>query len=1025
MSSRKRVPDLAKQCKSLPITSTTRSGDLESLLKEITNGATVEAPVRETKKHKKRIQSIPSSSSSPVPHAPPPTKKKKKGNRPPGRPKKEKTSAEEFQQPTEKGGTGDDDDDNQSVVDQIECELISEGTVLTDEQKQQAIQDLKSIEPTDQRETLSASKLLSGDIPSIPFEFKLKVALDTKKMEAACGVKTERSDTGYFVPLEIEGPPSQPQPQPQLAIENGSSSGGSMSKSLVVRSTDPAKMQLIVSGGGIGDGTMVVGGKRVVVKEAKDLVTGELIVGTHNCEQGKCTYVNIVDVIDDEDQIDGIVKQLREKRIIGLGGVDGGDDPSVYDIFVCAESGTYHDCRPHTCFSTVQSDGSYVCWKTGRIHGKIYSSVDVDRFSFGGGRTSGDGTELRMSGYSAKALTDAQITMEQDAMRRNVEAKRAGTFTPNQGTKAPIREALVKAVRALKRDDYKPKFPCARQLTGVGKKLVSEAVTKLDAECAASSFTKKKKKKRDAVETESGADDDDDNDDSLPEDHTQQHKVSVREKFSEWDDWTSQPEVPTILTAVTTTTTTTTTTTIALPTTLLVNQQAPPPPPQPQQPTPYQEAQQRRQRLQVLATEKKRETENVVVGDIWKEKYEFLNSIIDREWLNKVHEMFGKIVLVNCPAYDVMLGDKDPIIDGMSAEERTMMAKKINMVAQDVAVSLEVSKYMLVTLPMIDIERQQACELSGVPVLTNKGGRGSRGRGRSSSSSSCFRGESGLSATLASSCRGTQTVGDATNGSSAAVIVGRGGNEFGSRSSILACANRISAKQYTSKEWCDSIRNMYASFIARCWILIRASQGVVRETTIMIAEMTQKLNGRRLEAKGAKPPQQQQQQQIAEYPPLPALPNFAQCASGVLYLTFTGYEVSADFTDTQLPRIVQDRLKEILGEEVFTTFPQNHKHSFVARDSLAETKLVAETRLTKLCSHKQQHKGKTICEAPIKLDCQTVTSGRSAVQSKLCDIATWSIVKLAHDIIMNEIDAKVAIANFDKRVRTLALNTSF
>jgi len=934
----------------------------------------------------------------------------------------------------EKSESGDGDADK-SLIDQIESELLSEGTALTEEQKRQVVRDLQSIDPTEHSETFSAWKVISGNIPSIPFECKLKVALDTKRMDAARGVNTERSDTGYFVPAPAPLPPV-----PVSGLICGRTSSSS-SQALVPCNKDPAYMQLVVTK---GEREMIVGGKSVIVKDAKDLVTGELIVGTHTCEQGKCTYVSVIDIIEDESEIDSIVTQLRSKKVIGVEGGDDDEDPGVYDIFVCVESGTYHDCRSHTCCDTVQSDGSFVCWKTGREHGKIYSSVDVDRFSFGGGRTSGDGTEMKMSGYGARVLTEAQITMEQDIMRRRLEARRAGTLVPNQGVKAPFREAMVKAVQSLKRDDCKPKFPCARQLTGVGKRLVSEAVTKLDAECAASSFTKKNKRERNEVEIEDGTGDvvlpdggsDTEDEAAAAQDaQTQQHKGCVREKFSEWDDWLSQPDIPTILTA-TTTTTTTTTTTISLPATAaLVNQPAPPPPPPPL--TPYQEEQKRRQRLQVLATQKKRETESVVVGDIWKEKYEFLNSIIDREWFGGVHEMFGRIVLVNCPAYDVMLGDKNPVIDGMTADDRITMNKKINIVAQDVAVSLEVSKYMLVTLPMIDIERQQACELSGVPVPTNKGGRGSRGRGRScfsshgSGSGSC--GGGGLSTTLAplsSSSSSSHRIppppvtDEMGSGSSAAVTIGRGGNEFGSRSSILACANRISAKQYTSKEWCDRIRNMYARLIARCWVIVRASQGVVRETTIMIAEMTQKLNGRHFESKST-PQQHSPQQKLTEYPPLPTLPNFAQCASGVLYLTFTGYEVCADFSDTQLPLVAQDRLKEILGKEVYTTFPQNHKHSFVARDSLAETKLVAETRLTKLCGHKQQHKGRTICEAPIKLDCQTVTSGRSAVQSKLCDIATWSTVKLAHDIIVNMIDVDTAISNFDKRASTLALNTSF
>jgi hypothetical protein len=191
-------------------------------------------------------------------------------------------------------------------------------------------------------------------------------------------------------------------------------------------------------------------------------------------------------------------------------------------------------------------------------------------------------------------------------------------------------------------------------------------------------------------------------------------------------------------------------------------------------------------------------------------------------------------------------------------------------------------------------------------------------------------------------------------------------------------------------------------------------------------------------------------------PPPPPLPKFAHCILGVLYLTATGYEVETNFGDLPLPTRIRELVPKLLGAEYEqpATFAHNHSILFLPLDVLASAKLIPETCLSKVHRSGIGSRSNSNVQEPTttkdgeddeddeksrraaflnnvkdsnniatRIDCQSATTGRSVVQERLRTIATWSSIRLIHDILIKHIPRETAIAQFDARAKIFALTS--
>jgi hypothetical protein len=286
----------------------------------------------------------------------------------------------------------------------------------------------------------------------------------------------------------------------------------------------------------------------------------------------------------------------------------------------------------------------------------------------------------------------------------------------------------------------------------------------------------------------------------------------------------------------------------------------------------------------------------------------------------------------------------------------------------------------------------------------------------------------------------------------------------------------VSLTTDSSNNWCDIIVRKYTAVVMKCWILLSASHHIDRETNCMIANLMDHYS------RGTPPPPPPQSpapslafrgSQTPDLsgamsallitdgtspvpntpPPAASVPKFNHCALGVLYLTATGYEVPATMNDLPRAHDWYGELAARLAPVTEPTFATVHKMQFLLLDALANMKLVPETNLAKVCKAtrlqsdatsrvRAKHSTTVIGAAkpfqthkthllpvdsgnlPSRIDCQAATTGRSVVQARLREIATWSQVKFVHDIIVRGVDATAALQAFDTRATWFLMNTS-
>lgn len=214
----------------------------------------------------------------------------------------------------------------------------------------------------------------------------------------------------------------------------------------------------------------------------------------------------------------------------------------------------------------------------------------------------------------------------------------------------------------------------------------------------------------------------------------------------------------------------------------------------------------------------------------------------------------------------------------------------------------------------------------------------------------------------------------------------------------------------------DDYMTLYTRMCLRTWIFMKASQRVSRMITLMLIDISMCLKKKTSSPSDTRMviTNPSTSSKTGNIIPTPLPYKLTQCAFGIMYIAKNGCEISANFSDIMLPSEISSEIQKRL---TIKNFAENHRMSFVALDPYLVTTLVQETMIVKEAALINQH-----IDPNLRIDGQLISSGMDVVQDRFHEIATWSMVKLMHDVIVRDVPLTDAIASFDTRSNIMKID---